>query len=102
MTRLFLRKKRWYIENTQIRPQEAQLLIALMGSPRMTRDQLIEVLYPNPWEFESENALNHISALICYLNNDLRPHGWMVRSRHPLGSDGGYRLDRIETEEQAA
>ena len=77
------------IRSRHLRPQEAELLFALMNERRISAGDAIELLWPTP-DDEPEWAAESLRVYCCRIRRALEPFGWTIRSVWHFG----YSLER--------
>jgi len=75
---------------TKISPQQLTILWELMARRSVTKDQLVEALWPNPDKMP-DYFYNIICIRIHQLRKVIRPGGWDVINRYSMP----YTLERI-------
>lgn len=63
---------------------QMRALFALMAQPLVTREQMMEVMWPDPDEMP-DWCFSNIGAQLCKLRKNLRPAGWDIRARYGRG-----------------
>ena len=75
----------------RLSPQQARLLLALMGRPLLARDMVSEVLWPDP-DLMPNEWCNVIDMVFFRLRRKLVGSGWTIKTR----TGQGWSLKREE------
>lgn len=81
--RLIFAKRHWFIKTRDaglypITPQAAVVLLALMGRPSASWEDLADAVWPDS-EKTPDSLYDVLKACTCHLNRILRPQGWSIR-----------------------
>lgn len=78
MAKVYLRGGRWFVGDQRLTNNEATILFAAMAHRRVTINDLVEMIYPNP-DAEPEWAAAGVRQFCLRLRRKLRPFGWTIR-----------------------
>lgn len=71
--------------------QENTVMWALMTTPRVNVNGLVEAVWPDP-DLQPDFWHNHINVLIAGIRKKINPFGWTIRSEYGRG----WTLEKVE------
>lgn len=78
-------------------PQEALILLALMGNARLTREEAAEILWPCAAHMPDQWYLA-LRVIVSRLRAKLAGHGWSITDNYRARRGLGWSLEEIEAD----